>query len=200
MKTNQPSVGSGGCFGRDEPSLRTPLLVVDPHPESPLSVAFRANNRGDLASWPCRCDPAAIRESKAQRLWPRPMPRIPAFRRSALSVRFIFLAMSGRGVRAFECVLSSRTSSLVHGLRWAEVFFGTECRSGLVRSGSFRSMWAHPLCRSATRSNGYSLRLALADCRFSRPSPTLPRFLNDTTVPGARLPAEIRRRPVPVST
>jgi hypothetical protein len=49
------------------------------------------------------------------------MPRIPAFRRSALSVRFIFLAISGRGVRAFECALSSRTSSLVHGVRWAEV-------------------------------------------------------------------------------
>ena len=62
----------------------------------------------------------AIRESKAQRLWPRPMPRIPAFHRSALSVRFIFLAISGRGVRAFECALSSRTSSLVQecdGLR-----------------------------------------------------------------------------------
>ena len=73
----------------------------------------------------------AIRESKAQRLWPRPMPRIPAFRRSALSVRFIFLAISGRGVRAFECALSSRTSSLVHGVRWAEVFFfGTDCCSG----------------------------------------------------------------------
>ena len=74
---------------------------------------------------------ATICESKAQRLWPRPMPRIPAFRRSALSVRFIFLAISGRGVRAFECALSSRTSSLVHGVRWAEVFFfGTDCCSG----------------------------------------------------------------------
>ena len=73
----------------------------------------------------------AIRESKAQRLWPRPKPRMPAFRRSALSVRFIFLAISGRGVRAFECALSSRTSSLVHGVRWAEVFFfGTDCCSG----------------------------------------------------------------------
>ena len=73
----------------------------------------------------------AIRESKAQRLWPRPMPRIPAFRRSALSVRFIILAISGRGVRAFECALSSRTSSLVHGVRWAEVFFfGTDYCSG----------------------------------------------------------------------
>ena len=59
------------------------------------------------------------------------MPRIPAFRRSALSVRFIFLAISGRGVRAFECALSSRTSSLVHEVRWAEVFFfGTDCCSG----------------------------------------------------------------------
>ena len=74
--------------------------------------------------------PCAIREIKAQRLWPRPIPRIPALRRSALSVRLIFLAISGRGVRPFECALSSRTSSLVDGLPWAEVFFGTECCSG----------------------------------------------------------------------
>src|SRR5271166_4083104 len=37
----------------------------------------------------------------------------------------------GKRVRAFECALSSRTSSLVHGVRWAEVFFfGTDCCSG----------------------------------------------------------------------
>ena len=70
-------------------------------------------------------------DSARARRCPRPMPRIPAFRRSALSVRFIFLAISGRGVRAFECLLSSRTSSLVHGVRWAEVFiFGTDSCSG----------------------------------------------------------------------
>src|SRR6202046_4905967 len=75
----------------------------------------------------------AIGESKAQRLWPRPMPRMPAFRRSALSVRFIFLAISGRGVRAFECALSSRTSSLVHGVRWVEVFFFGTVAPGKAR-------------------------------------------------------------------
>ena len=37
-----------------------------------------------------------------------------AFRRSARSVRFIF-AISGSGVRDFECALSSRRSSFVHG-------------------------------------------------------------------------------------
>jgi hypothetical protein len=42
------------------------------------------------------------------------MPRIPAFRRSAHSVRLIFFAISGSGVRVFECALSSRTSSFVH--------------------------------------------------------------------------------------
>jgi hypothetical protein len=31
-------------------------------------------------------------------------------------VRFIFFAISGRGVRVFECTLSSRTSSFVHGV------------------------------------------------------------------------------------
>ena len=48
------------------------------------------------------------------------------------------------------------------------------------------------------RSNGYSLRFAGSRCR--EPVPTTPRFLNDTTVPGVRLPALIRRRPVPVNT
>jgi hypothetical protein len=55
------------------------------------------------------CEPA-----ESQRRCPRPMPRIPAFRRSALSVRFIFFAITVSGVRAFECALSSRTSSFVH--------------------------------------------------------------------------------------
>src|SRR5208283_400884 len=39
-----------------------------------------------------------------------------------------------------------------------------------------------------------------ADLRCSGPLPTILRFLNDTTVPGARLPSTVRRRPVPVST
>jgi hypothetical protein len=30
MKTNPARVGNGDCSGRDEASLRTPLLVVDP--------------------------------------------------------------------------------------------------------------------------------------------------------------------------
>ena len=52
----------------------------------------------------------------------------------------------------------------------------------------------------SNRANGYSLRLVLADFRCSGPLPTILRFLNDTTVPGARLPSTVRRRPVPVST
>ena len=71
-----------------------------------------------------------------------------------------------------------------------------------------RSPWFRSSGRGASavdvvrsnRVNGYSLRLVLADFRCSGPLPTIPRFLNDTTVPGARLPALIRRRPVPVST
>jgi hypothetical protein len=50
------------------------------------------------------------------------------------------------------------------------------------------------------RSNGYSLRLAFAGSQCSEPVPTTPPLLNDTTVPGVRLPALIRRRPVPVNT
>jgi hypothetical protein len=56
-----------------------------------------------------------LQQRRGQRRCPRPMPRIPALRRSARSVRLIFFAISGSGVRAFECVLSSRTSSFVHG-------------------------------------------------------------------------------------
>ena len=54
------------------------------------------------------------------RRWPRPMPRIPALRRSAPTVRFIDFETFTTRVLAFECVFSSRTSSFVHG-------FGTRC-------------------------------------------------------------------------
>jgi hypothetical protein len=48
------------------------------------------------------------------------------------------------------------------------------------------------------RSNGYSLSFVGSQC--SEPVPTARYLRNDTTVPGVRLPALIRRRPVPVST
>jgi hypothetical protein len=48
---------------------------------------------------------------------------IPAFRLRAPSVRFIVLAIFATGVRAFECDLSSFTSSFDQGLRCAVVFF-----------------------------------------------------------------------------
>src|SRR5580692_67189 len=44
------------------------------------------------------------------------MPRIPALRRRAPSVRFIFFAISVSGARAFEYALSLRMSSVVHGV------------------------------------------------------------------------------------
>ena len=50
-------------------------------------------------------------------------PRIPAFRLRARSVRFIALAIFATGVRAFECALSSLTSSFDQGLPGAVVFF-----------------------------------------------------------------------------
>ena len=57
-----------------------------------------------------------------QRRWPRPMPIVLAFCRTAASVRFMALATCGAGVRAFECALSARTSSFVQGTR-ARTFF-----------------------------------------------------------------------------
>src|SRR5271157_2648294 len=52
------------------------------------------------------------------------MPIDVAFCRTAPSERFIALATSSTGVLAFECALSSRKSSLVHGLRAWIFFFG----------------------------------------------------------------------------
>jgi hypothetical protein len=52
------------------------------------------------------------------------MPIVFAFCRTAPSVRFIAFATAGTGVLAFECALSSRTSSLVHGLRTKVFIFG----------------------------------------------------------------------------
>src|SRR5271167_842906 len=52
------------------------------------------------------------------------MPIVFAFCRTAPSVRFIAFATSATDVFAFECTLSSRTSSLVHGLRARVFFFG----------------------------------------------------------------------------
>ena len=46
-----------------------------------------------------------------------PIPRIPAFCRSAASVRFILFAITVSGVRAFECAWSSRTSRVVQAMR-----------------------------------------------------------------------------------
>jgi hypothetical protein len=43
------------------------------------------------------------------------MPKIPALRRSAPTVRFIALEILTTGVLAVECVFNWRTSSLVHG-------------------------------------------------------------------------------------
>ena len=48
------------------------------------------------------------------------------------------------------------------------------------------------------RSNDYYLRFAGSE--YSEPLPMTLRLRNETTVPGARLPAVIRRRPVPVNT
>ncbi len=51
-----------------------------------------------------------------QRRSPKPIPKIPARRRSAPTVRFISLEIFATGVRALEWALRLRTSSFVHGL------------------------------------------------------------------------------------
>ena len=78
-----------------------------------------------------------------QRRWPRPIPIVFAFCRTAPSVRFIAFATSETGVLAFECVLSARKSSLVQALRWAvAIFFG-------IYGAPFESLDAILLCRRA---------------------------------------------------
>ena len=64
---------------------------------------------------------AAAVWSRRQRRCPRPMPIVFAFCRTAASVRFIAFATCATGVLAFEWALSSRKSSLVHGL-WTGAF------------------------------------------------------------------------------
>ena len=49
--------------------------------------------------------------------------RIPALRRRAPTVRFSAFETLGTGVRAFECALSMRTSSFVHGLMTRRAVF-----------------------------------------------------------------------------
>src|ERR1700679_3831644 len=51
------------------------------------------------------------------------MPRIPALRRSAPTVRFMTFDTLTTGVRALECALSSRKSSFVHGRTTRRVDF-----------------------------------------------------------------------------
>ena len=76
------------------------------------------------------CDPVRSAKSKLSD-YGRDQSQNPALRRSALSVRLIFLAIPGKRRPHLRVRSSSRTSSLVYGLPWAEVFlFGTECCSG----------------------------------------------------------------------
>jgi hypothetical protein len=78
----------------------------------------------------------------------------PAFRRRALSVRFIFLAISGIGVRAFECVLSSRTSSLPR--RWTQKTVVAKRPSTNLGSGVRISSGAPEKTKMRTRRGGAS--------------------------------------------
>ena len=59
------------------------------------------------------------------------MPRIPALRRSAPTVRFIVFETLATGVLALECVFNSRTSSLVHGFECATCY--SFCHSLILR-------------------------------------------------------------------
>ena len=106
--------------------------------------------------------------AKSYRSWPRPIPRIPALRLSAPSVRFIALAIFATDVRAFECALSSLTSSFDHGLRCAVVFFvGTNNllmlfsvkRSTAAASATQKDVPRTSLTRGANRPFGRLARL-----------------------------------------
>jgi hypothetical protein len=67
-----------------------------------------------------------------------------------------------------------------------------ECTQSAHREdGSGRGQTSLAVGRAGcNRANGYSLSVAISGAL-----PATPRFLNDTTVPGARLPAVTRRRP-----
>ena len=70
----------------------------------------------------CQCCPPTSpllgrnRNQRRARRCPKPMPRIPAFARSAPSVRFIFSAITASGVPDLECAVSTRTSLFVQGV------------------------------------------------------------------------------------
>ena len=76
------------------------------------------------------------------------MPIVFAFCRTAASVRFIAFATCATGVLAFEWALSSRKSSLVHGLRTGAFLFGICCCSSLPAgrrdSTTYNSVRARP--------------------------------------------------------
>jgi hypothetical protein len=68
---------------------------------------------------------------------PRPIPMLLAFARSALSVRFVSLAIFLTGVRAFECARNSFSSALVYSRRTRfftlcvpKIRFGVDAASG----------------------------------------------------------------------
>ncbi len=89
---------------------------------------------------------AAAVWSRRQRRCPRPMPIVFAF--------FIAFATCATGVLAFEWALSSRKSSLVHGLRTAASLFSICCSSlpAVRRDSTTYIRFARVLLRAEEKS------------------------------------------------
>jgi hypothetical protein len=96
-------------FARNFPSLV--FQPSDPEPEALLSVAAGESRTGHKCARADCAGRLAITLAKIYRSWPRPISIGPTFHLRAPSVRFIALAIVVTGIRAFECDLSSFTSS-----------------------------------------------------------------------------------------
>ena len=91
-----------------------PLTSLEMRPPPHKRAALRPPS-SRIVPW--RSGPDRGGSQRRGRRCPKPMPRILALCRSAASVRFILFAITGSGVRAFECTWSSRTSCVVQGMR-----------------------------------------------------------------------------------
>ena len=122
-----------------------------------------------------------VREAVYRR-WPSPIPIASAFCRTAVSVRFRAFATWATGVFALECALSSRTSSLVQGLRAGVFFFGISFRPILAGRCNIVAHQAQPNARILRVRSGChlhrerhrhcSLRLRPAGAVIGRNCPT----------------------------
>jgi hypothetical protein len=67
-------------------------------------------------------------------------------------VRFITFETLGTGVRAFECALSMRTSSFVHGLMTRRAVFAFTARPAVIRLTQQIGPTRHGVCPRSQQS------------------------------------------------